>query len=89
MPVFAAEQFNFLLTEFLESKDDLNEEIKQFFRHNPEAQTNLESARKLKNILKKRSKNTEATLEDESKAKQTIRHYDFLLKKDKENKAES
>ena len=88
-PVFAAEQFNFLLTEFLESKDDLTEEAKQFFAHNPEAQTNLESARKLKNLLKKRLKQTEATLEDKAKAKQGLRHYNFLLKKKKESEAES
>ena len=88
-PVFAAEQFNFLLTEFLKSKDDLTEEAKEFFAHNPEAQNNLESARKLKNHLKKRSKQTEATLEDKAKAKQGLRHYNFLLKKKKESEAES
>ena len=87
--VFAAEKFNFLLTEFLESKDDLVHEAKEFFAHNPEAQNNLESARKLKNLLKKKSKKTGATLEDKAKANQALRHYNFLLKKKKESEAES
>ena len=84
-PVSAAEQFATLLTEFLESKPDLVEEAKEFFAHNPEAHTDLESARKLKNLLKKKSKKAEATLEDKARAKQALRHYSFLLKKQKEN----
>ena len=88
-PVFAAEQFSTLLTQFLESKPDLVEEAKEFFAHNPEAHTDLESARKLKNLLKKKSKRTDATSEDKAKAKQALRHYSFLLKKHKENLEES
>ena len=53
-PVSAAEQFATLLTEFLESKPDLVEEAKEFFAHNPEAHTDLESARKLKKPLEEK-----------------------------------
>ena len=88
-PVFAAEQFSTLLTQFLESKPDLVEEAKEFFAHNPEAHSDLESARKLKNLLKKKSKRTDATPEDKAKAKQALRHYSFLLKKHKENLEEA
>ena len=75
-----ATDYNTRLASFLESKPEFQEEVKEFFKHNPPSNKTLENARKLKNNLRKKAKRKDATLEDKAKANQALRHYNYLLK---------
>ena len=90
IPEQAASELNTLLTTFLTSKPNLLREVKTYFRHKPSSMSNLNDARKLKNELEKKSRQKGATVEDKIVASQALKHYNFLLKqnKDKEDSDE-
>lgn len=88
-PASAGILFNDMLTKFLESKQDLQEEAKHFFERNPQSVTKLNDARKLKNLLKKKSKQKDATEDDKKQAALALRHYNFLLKCQKNQNSEN
>ena len=46
--------------------------------------TNLNNARKLKNVLEKKSRQKDATDEEKVVASEALKHYNFLLKQSKE-----
>ena len=54
-PEHAAKEFNSCLSSFLESKEEFQEEVREYFEHNPEATKSIEDARKLKNKLRKKA----------------------------------
>ena len=72
------------LASFLESKTEFQKESKQFFEHKPRSRETVETMRKLKIELNKKSKRPGATEEDKIKAKESIRTYSHLLKINKE-----
>ena len=68
-----------MLASFLESKPEFQEEVKEFFRNKPPTADNLENARKMKNLLRKKATKKDATDEDKAKANQALRNYNYLL----------
>ena len=58
--------------------------MKTYFRHKPSSMTNLNDARKLKIELVKISRQKGATIEDKVVASEALKHYNFLLKLNKE-----
>ena len=84
-PDEAGEKFSNLLTTFLSTKPNLVREVKKFYKHKPAALNSLTDARKLKKELEKKARQKDATFEDKSLAAQALRHYDFLLKENKNN----
>ena len=68
-----------MLASSLESKPEFQEEVKEFFRHKPPTADNLENARKMKNLLRKKATKKDATDEDKAKANQALRNYNYLL----------
>ena len=84
-PTEVASVFTDLLTGFLSSKPNILKEVKTFFKHKPSAMTNLNNARKLKNVLEKKSRQKDAADEDKVVASEALKHYNFLLKQSKEN----
>ena len=67
-PAQFATEYNSMLASFLESKVEFQEETREFFKHNPPSNENLENAKKLKNNLRKQAKKKDATEEDKAKA---------------------
>ena len=63
-PEHAAKEFNSCLSSFLESKEEFQDEVREYFEHNPEATKSIEDARKLKYKLRKKAKQPNATTED-------------------------
>ena len=70
-----ATDYNSMLASFLESKTEFQEEAKEFFKHDPPSSDNIDQARKIKNLLRKKAKKKEATDEDKAKANQALRNY--------------
>ena len=68
-----------MLASFLESKEEFQEEVREFFKHNPPTSNHLGAARKLKNLLRKKAKKNDATEEDKARANQALRQYNYLL----------
>ena len=79
-----ASQLTILLTSFLASKPNILKEVKTYFRHKPSSMTNLNDARKLKIELEKISRQKGATIEDKVVASEALRHYNYLLKQNRE-----
>ena len=75
-----ATDYNTQLASFLESKPEFQEEVKQFFKHNPPSEKTLKEAKKLKNELRKKARKKDATEEDKAKANQALRTYNYILK---------
>ena len=87
-PADFATDYNAMLASFLESKEEFQEEVKEFFKHKPPTNNSLENARKLKNLLRKKAKKKDATDDDKAKANQALRQYNYLLNLER-SKAES
>ena len=70
------------LEEFLASKPEFQEEVKDFYKH--AAPKTLAEAKKAKNCLRKKAMAKDATDDERTRFKQALKIYNFLLKKEKE-----
>ena len=78
------EQLNTALASFLESKEEFQQEVKEFFKHKTSKSNPLEEMKKKKIELNKKAKTPNATAEDRSNASQAIRTYNHMQKISKE-----
>ena len=81
------DQLNTELASFLESKEELQQEVKEFFKHKPPKTNLLEEMKKKKIELNKKARAHNATAEDRSNASQAVRTYNYLQKIAKEKES--
>ena len=78
------DKLNTDLASFLESKEEFQYEVKEFFKHKAPKNNPLEEMKKEKIKLNKKAKAPNATPEDRSEASKAVRLYNHLLKLAKE-----
>ena len=78
----AMEKYGELLSEFLASKPEFQEEVREFYEHaEPKS---VAEAKKAKNCLRKKAMSKDATDDERDRFRKALKIYNFLLKKQKE-----
>ena len=79
-PKQAAELFTTELAKFIESKSELQHEVKEYFKHKPISTKNIDEAKVIKNKLEKISKNHAESDTKKSLSCKALRNHNYLVK---------